>query len=348
MTQPLETNENKQLLWGILMEEGVFKGLSGSMLPTIQAVFENTIQEIKKASPAGTPLKILNMSVIQRLAREIPQFSRNAGQVPSTQPHISPIELIYADDIHKHKQSELETRLRQQENDMKSFLDRPKPEEIDFSDELYDKPLGDDMERIINETLAARERDLEMISRSIKPPVSSSSSTTTTAMMAATQPVSIMKTPVTPSTFIQKTQPQAMTAIELSSRDEYILSSPRESSLPRDQQQQPQQQQQQQKSVSFSDIVTTTEINEDDSILQRFKRISQPQQQQPAISGTNDQIIQFLQEIQKTQYIILKEIRSLHEEIFPSNDNPVNIPDPEYTDLSQQIQHVHDTQNAED
>jgi len=338
MTQPLETNENKQLLWGILMEEGVFKGLSGSMLPTIQAVFENTIQEIKKASPAGTPLKILNMSVIQRLAREIPQFSRNAGQVLPTQPHISPIELIYADDIHKHKQSELETRLRQQENDMKSFLDRPKPEEIDFSDELYDKPLGDDMERIINETLAARERDLEMISKSIKPPVSTTT-TSTTAMLAATQPVSIMKTPVTPSTFIQKTQPQAMTAIELSSRDEYILSSP-----PHDK-----KQPQPSKAVSFSDIVTTTEINEDDSILQRFKRISQPQQQQqPSISGTNDQIIQLLQEIQRNQTIILKEIRSLHEEIFPSNDDTVNIPDPEYADLSQQIQHVHDSQNAED
>jgi hypothetical protein len=46
---------------------------------------------------------------------------------------------------------------------MSSILKLKKPEEINFTDDVYDKPIGNDMERLLAEALASRERELEQI-----------------------------------------------------------------------------------------------------------------------------------------------------------------------------------------
>ena len=48
---------------------------------------------------------------------------------------------------------------------MSSIIKLRKPDEIKFSDDNYDKPIGDDMERLLAETLASRERELEQITK---------------------------------------------------------------------------------------------------------------------------------------------------------------------------------------
>ena len=46
---------------------------------------------------------------------------------------------------------------------MSSIIKLKKPDEIKFTDDVYDKPIGDDMERLLAETLASRERELEQL-----------------------------------------------------------------------------------------------------------------------------------------------------------------------------------------
>lgn len=81
------------------------------------------------------------------------------------------IEEIYrADDIKKTRMSELEIRLKEKQTEMDTMLNNKKPDQIDFSDkalgrnkesDLYDKKLaGDEMERLLAEALASREREL--------------------------------------------------------------------------------------------------------------------------------------------------------------------------------------------
>jgi hypothetical protein len=81
------------------------------------------------------------------------------------------IEEIYrADDIKNTRMSELEIRLKEKQAEMDTMLNNKKPDQIDFSDkalgrnkesDLYDKKLaGDEMERLLAETLASREREL--------------------------------------------------------------------------------------------------------------------------------------------------------------------------------------------
>ena len=84
------------------------------------------------------------------------------------------IEEIYrADDIKNTRMSELEIRLKEKQAEMDTMLNNKKPEHIDFSDkalginkdsDLYDKKLaGDEMERLLAEALASRERELDKL-----------------------------------------------------------------------------------------------------------------------------------------------------------------------------------------
>lgn len=91
--------------------------------------------------------------------------------MPTKKPKIE--EIYRADDIKKTRMSELEIRLKEKQAEMDIMLNNKKPEHIDFSDkalginkesDLYDKKLaGDEMERLLAEALASRERELEKL-----------------------------------------------------------------------------------------------------------------------------------------------------------------------------------------
>jgi hypothetical protein len=77
---------------------------------------------------------------------------------------IPQLETIYrAEDIQKERQSAFNMELKKKEEEMSSIMKLKKPDEINFSDDNYDKPIGDDMERLLAETLASRERELELL-----------------------------------------------------------------------------------------------------------------------------------------------------------------------------------------
>jgi len=114
-------------------------------------------------------------------------------------------EIYNAEDFHSQKRQEVEMKMREKEAEMRSFFEVPRPAEIDFSDiprdarpvmrlkarpdargvstadkdkdnnhendDDGDSPLaadGDDMEKLIAERIAARQRDLEEITERIK------------------------------------------------------------------------------------------------------------------------------------------------------------------------------------
>lgn len=108
-------------------------------------------------------------------------------------------EIYNAEDFHSRKREEIETKLREKEAEMRSYFEVPRPLEIDFSDvprdsqtkirptkkktqgggggngdnddDNNDSPLADnsdDMEKIIAERIAARQRDLDEITERMK------------------------------------------------------------------------------------------------------------------------------------------------------------------------------------
>jgi len=271
----LITQQNKELLWGVLAEEGIFDSIPSSVTPQeIKHVFEHilrnlstnipaihagrlkelhqakhkaiaeedydtakkiraTISEMEALMPrlekleqrkqlavqaedfetakqlkneidrihaATVSLKELNKIALQSLVIHIPKMAREmsarkmggGGVVGSSSGGLIPQvrEIYNAEDFHSKKREEIETKLREKEAEMRSYLEVPRPQEIDFSDvprdsrnpvkknkgggdddNGNDSPLAtnsDDMEKIIAERIAARQRDLDEITERMK------------------------------------------------------------------------------------------------------------------------------------------------------------------------------------
>jgi hypothetical protein len=96
-----------------------------------------------------------------------PRFDMNSdsrGTAPSSKKQ--KIEEIYrADDLQNHRMSELESRLKEKQEEMDTMLNNKKPASIDFSDtKLNDNKLAsDEMEQLLAQALSSRQRELEQL-----------------------------------------------------------------------------------------------------------------------------------------------------------------------------------------
>ena len=75
------------------------------------------------------------------------------------------IQMVYrAEDIQNKREQEFNVKLKEQQDNLNKMINPTKPKAMSFSDETIneDKPIGDDMDRLIAERLATRERELEI------------------------------------------------------------------------------------------------------------------------------------------------------------------------------------------
>lgn len=204
------TNENKALLWSVLHGGGKFTGIQDKHLHNIQEMFEVTIREMSehyRRLNQPTDLNTMNKEAVvvickkieivkqqsqpQQLQHQFPHQNTHLNQNrQKKQLQIPQLETIYrAEDLQKQRQNAFQNEFKKKEEEMSSILKLKKPEEINFTDDVYDKPIGDDMERLLAETLASRERELEQIknvsftnSQSLPPqPMPTSTSTSASA-----------------------------------------------------------------------------------------------------------------------------------------------------------------------
>jgi hypothetical protein len=85
--------------------------------------------------------------------------SRGNGKKPKLE------EIYRADDLQNHRMSELESRLKEKQEEMDTMLNNKKPTSIDFSDnKLNDNKLAsDEMEKLLADALSSRQRELEQL-----------------------------------------------------------------------------------------------------------------------------------------------------------------------------------------
>ena len=179
----IDTVDNKHFLWSLLDEEHVFTGLNGENMQSVINIFETAINTVKNSyvlsgdklesdSTAAASLAAMNKEVIRRTVIEITRFKNgihnlNSG-LPSQDSHVNqgPIKMIYkSEDIHEARIQDMTSKLKLHEDDMNSFLVLKKPAEINFADDRVndDRPIGDEMEQLIQAALASRARELEIM-----------------------------------------------------------------------------------------------------------------------------------------------------------------------------------------
>jgi hypothetical protein len=167
-------NENKALLWSVLHGGGKFVGISESQVPAIKEIFEQTIHSMSEhCRRLNQPVNLnaINKEAVVIICNKIEAIKMQQSQQQSQQQiyqrkqqQVPQLETIYrAEDLQKERQNAFQNEFKRKEEEMSSVLKLKKPEEINFTDDVYDKPIGDDMERLLAEALASRERELEQI-----------------------------------------------------------------------------------------------------------------------------------------------------------------------------------------
>ena len=180
--QQVNSNANKALLWSLLTEEHVFAGLSDSSLQPVVTLFETAIHTTinsyaqqdgsvfeKQNSSPQMVLSTLNKEVIKRVMTEMAQYKPSVASS-------APMSLYKSADIQEARIKDITSKVKVLENDMNSLLILKKPQEIDFSDKKIDDdmPIGENMDQLIKDALASRERELELIQYDIPNPSTNS------------------------------------------------------------------------------------------------------------------------------------------------------------------------------
>jgi len=178
-------NENKALLWSVLHGGGKFNGIPDIQFKNIQIMFETTIREMGESyrkSNQHADLNGMNKEAVVTICKKMEMIKSGHKQMqPASQVQVQAqaqyqkkqqqppqLQTIYkAEDIQKERQTAFNMELKKKEEEMASIITLRKPDEIKFTDDVYDRPIGDDMERLLAEALASRERELEQLTHVI-------------------------------------------------------------------------------------------------------------------------------------------------------------------------------------
>ena len=167
------SSENKGLLWSVLHGGGRFNGVPDASLKKVQVMFETTLNEMNEAfqkTNQSIDLSVMNKEAVYAICKKLDNLMAEENKKSTItidqkkQQQIPQLETVYrAEDIQKERQSAFNMELKKKEEEMSSIIKLKKPDEIKFLDDVYDKPIGNDMERLLAETLASRERELEQL-----------------------------------------------------------------------------------------------------------------------------------------------------------------------------------------
>ena len=148
------SNDNKGLIWGLLQESNIFQGIDDKQFSKIQGILEETINYIETSKPTSD-LMTKNKMAMEELIYKINTEKNKPVKT-------SKVQMIYtSDDLSKQREDNFNNKLKQQQDNLNTYINPKVPEEPKFKDD-GDKPIGDDMDRLIAERMANRERELDV------------------------------------------------------------------------------------------------------------------------------------------------------------------------------------------
>jgi hypothetical protein len=162
--QSVDSVQNKELLWSTLQESGAFAGLTREQFQPAQLAFDRSVQQASRTMTGS--LSVINKHIIRQFVQtELPVLRSPGTGINATPvaPKKKKIEMVYrAEDLQTERANEFERQLRDKQAEMDSFLTLKKPTDVSFTDAAVadDKPIGEEMSRLIANELAAREREL--------------------------------------------------------------------------------------------------------------------------------------------------------------------------------------------
>ena len=156
------SNENKGMVWSILQENNVFTGIENDDFKKVQQLFEKIVSDVEVEN-----ISIIdkNKKVMFRMTNEIKSIKNKKGHqnLNDFTNNNNDIQMIYNSDIiKKQRVNEINNSMLKQRDEMNTLMQPKIPEEPVFEDNINDEPLGENMDILLKEMIASREKELEI------------------------------------------------------------------------------------------------------------------------------------------------------------------------------------------
>jgi hypothetical protein len=153
-------NQNKGIIWGLLNEHNVFNGIDTKYVNSIKSEFDTKIDTISNTISSNDNMVSLNKKVISEMIIELNKYKMFQPTVTNSNANVP----ITSADAQTQKQSMFQKNLETKQNEFDTLINKPKPNTIDFADNNeQDKPNISEMERKLAETIAWREKQLNVV-----------------------------------------------------------------------------------------------------------------------------------------------------------------------------------------
>lgn len=146
------TNENKGLLWKLMIETNVFGGLPEGKYPIVKDIFEKEIA-IQSQSSSSKTLTEMNKSVLLEVTRKLHPM-RTINDVNQK------LQQITSVDISQQRQTQFSNNLSMRQREFNNLINSDKPKTIDFSDATDVEPVETDINDAVSSMIARREQQL--------------------------------------------------------------------------------------------------------------------------------------------------------------------------------------------
>lgn len=144
------SQDNKRLLWELMVDNNIFTGISNNYVNNIKADFEKKVERIKSIITVNDTILDLNKKTILQMIDEIKKYKEDALPVTSAE-------------VLTKKQAQFQKGLQTKQEEFTRLIQPVKPQIIDFSDKIHDEPIGSEMDLKLSQTIAWREQQLSQV-----------------------------------------------------------------------------------------------------------------------------------------------------------------------------------------
>ena len=150
-----DSRQNKAMLVEVLARAGVIKNDTPQQ-EIINAV-DSSIINVLQIHPSGGDLIFLNKLALKMIKEKL---SQSPPVIQTPKQNIVERQPYTAKEIAEQRKNHFNTELEQRQEEFNTFMKRETPQGLTFSDEM-DKPIGAEMDSLIEKAVASRNIDME-------------------------------------------------------------------------------------------------------------------------------------------------------------------------------------------
>jgi hypothetical protein len=142
------SNQNKGMVWKLLCDYGIFNTIPEHKAPLVKDAFDKKFEMLSKQITPMDNLANLDKRIIEEMMYDLNNFAKE--------------EIYNAAEIAENRKKAFQEELKNKQKEFDKLNKITVPDKIDFSDNL-DAPMGSEMDKILAEQVALREKQLNMV-----------------------------------------------------------------------------------------------------------------------------------------------------------------------------------------